>query len=267
MVYKYRAEIYRTDSVNFYSRLWNGFWSCREFAQRDINYTVTQGRYIEIPLTVKVEGRNMRSRTLIEQKGMAKFANLLLPNNSIDVDATSIWMDIPLNDAGVLSCPTREVYSLLLFYIKYLSVQMGDRVDFERVCKSFIKRRHQVFQGIPDQQLGTALYFFSYVKYPKEMMKFKLLLNSGSGPGTAMRCLANLEEEAVGVPVEAAKFYWTVLEEWCNLFKKELRYIVGYHTKDYERFWYLPLILQDVYARVYDNDGKFDNIKYTEDEW
>lgn len=267
MTRKYRAEIYQTGKLDPFHRLYANSWSCREFAQRDIGHRVVSRRYVGTPLTVRLAGLNMRNRDMIEQEGMAKFASLLLPNNPIDTDHTSIWIELVTDDSGHLIYPAREVYSLMHFYIKYLSVQMQNRVSFEQVCKALIARKHPVFHGIPDQQLGNALYFFSYVNYPKEMMKFNKLLSSGSGPGTAMRCLANLEEEATGVPIEAAKFYYAVLEEWCRLFKRELRSTVNYHTKDYARFWYLPLIIQDVYNRVYDGDGKFDNVEYGDDEW
>ena len=267
MAHKYGAEVYETASLARYDRLWGNTWFCREFAQRDIHSIVTSKRYVKTPLTVRIEGLNMRYRDLDEQEGMAKFTNLILPSNSVSVDSRSIWFDLVRDEHDQLIYPAREVYSLMHFYIKYLSVQMKDRVDFERVCKSLIKRKHQVFHGIPDQQLGTALYFFAYVRYPFEMKKFKGKLSSGNGPGTAMRCLADLEEEAVGIPVEAAKFYWEIVDEWCSLFKKELRYIVDHHASKYERFWYLPLLIQDVYARVYDDDGKFDGVEYSEDEW
>lgn len=267
MAHKYAAEVYKTDSLAWDDRLWRNTWFCREFAQRDIDSIVTQRNYATTPLTVRIEGLNMRHRDEAEQEGMAKFTNLLLPSNPVDIDGKSIWFDLIMNDHDQLIYPAREVYSLMHFYIKNLSVPMKDRVDFERVCKSLIKVRHRVFESIPDQQLGTALYFFAYVRYPDEMAKFKSKLSSGNGPGTAMRCLADLEEEAVGIPVEAAKFYWEIVDEWCGLFKKELRYMVNQHTIEYERFWYLPLLVQDVYARVYDGDGKFDGIEYTEDEW
>ena len=267
MAHKYGAEVYRTSSLNMYDRLWGNTWFCREFAQRDIDQIVTAKRYVTTPLTVRIKGLNMRGRDKAEQEGMAKFASLLLPGNPAIVDSGSVWLDLVTDNYNQLIYPAREVYSLMYFYIKNLSVQMQDRVDFERVCKSLIKRKHQVFHGIPDQQLGTALYFFAHVRYPFEMRKFKEKLSSGTGPGTAMRRLADLEEAEVGVPVEAAKFYWEIVDEWCSLFKNELRYIVDHHANDYERLWYLPLLIQDVYARVYDGDGKFDGVEYSEDEW
>ena len=267
MSHKYRAEVFRTDRISNYDRIWCNTWFCREFAQRDIHSIVTRGSHARVSLTTRIQGLNMRNRYIDEMAGMAKFGSLLLPDNLIDVDSTSIWIESVMGEDGKQITPARETYSLLLFYIKYLAVQMKDRVDFERVCKTLIRKKHRVFRSIPDQQLGTALYFYAYVRYPKEMRKFRTLLSSGSGPGTAMRSLANLEEKAVGVPVEAAKFYWAVVDEWSSLFKKELRHIVDYHVKEYERFWYLPLIIQDVYANVYDGDGKFDNVEYSEDEW
>ena len=267
MTYKYGAEVYRTNNLANYDWVWANTWFCREFAQRDINFIVTQSKYSNTPLTVRIKGLNMRQRDLSEQEGMAKFTNLLLPGNPVNVDSKSIWVDLVMNDYDQLIYPAREIYSLMHFYIKYLSVQMKDRVDFERVCKSLIKRKHFVFNSIPDQQLGTALYFFAYVRYPFEMQKFKEKLSSGNGPGTAMRCLADLEEAEVGIPVEAAKFYWEIVDEWCGLFKEELRYMVDHHTNNYERLWYLPLLIQDVYERVFDGDGKFDGVEYDEDEW
>ena len=267
MTYKYAAAIYRQGTASRWDNLWRNMWFCREFAQRDVHSVVTQARYLKVPLTTRVEGLNMRRRDGAEQEGMAKFASLLLPNNLIDVDGTSILIDSRMNQDNKQIYPAREVYSLMFFYIKYLSVQLKDKVNFDKVCKSLIRRKHPVFHGIPDQQLGTALYFYSCVKYPKEMRKFKMKLSSGNGPGTAMRSLANLEEKQVGEPVEAAKFYYSILKEWCSLFKKELRYMIDHHSKEYERFWYLPLLLQDVYINVYDDDGRFDNIEYSEDEW
>jgi hypothetical protein len=209
----------------------------------------------------------MRHRDSAEQAGMAKFAKVLLPDHVTSADSKGIWIDTLMNEEGCQINLPKEIYSLMFFYIKYLSIQMEDRVDFERVCKSLIKRKHQVFQNTPEQQLGTALYFFAYVRYPEEMSEFEALLSSGNGPGTAMRCLSNLEEKEVGTFIGAAKFYRTVLEDWCSLFNEELRYIVDYHTRRYERMWYMPLLVQDVYNKVYDGDGRFDNIEYGDDEW
>ncbi len=267
MTFKYLAEVYRASHRQRYSQLWNGYWLCREFAQRDVHSIVTQLNYQDNVLATRLTGGNMRPRTLVEQDGMAKFGSLLLPNNPITVDSTSIWIESVMDKQGNQIYPLREVYSLMFFYIKYLSIQMKDRVDFERVCKSLIKRKHAVFNYIPEQQLGTALYFYSAVRYPEQMCTYRKMLSSGSGPGTAMRMLSTLEEAEVGVPVAAANFYWTILKEWCSLFRTELRYTVNYHTRNYERFWYLPLLVQDVYTEVFDGDGKFDNIEYAEDEW
>ena len=267
MSYKYGAEIYNKEHIEDWSHLYRNMWFCREFAQRDIHSVSIQQKYAELALSVRVKGLNMRARTMTEQEGMAKFAKLLLPDQHTHADSISIWFDSLMDEDGKQVTPAREVYSLMLFYIKYLSVQMQDRVDFDRVCKSLIKRKHVVYHGIPDQQLGTALYFYSLVRYPIEMKRFRTLLSSGSGPGTAMRCLANLQEVEVGVPRIEGKFYRDMVDEWCSLFKPELRYTLDYHSKTYERLWYMPLLLQDVYAKVYDGDGKFDNVEYSEDEW
>lgn len=266
MTSKYYSELYNRTS-NPTIRVMYNTWSCREFAQRDINSIISGSRYEGQLLTLRVGGLNMRRRYADEIEGMAKYAKMLLPDNIVSADATSIWIDILMTEIGEQVRPPREVHSLLFFYIKYLSVQMKDRVDFERVCKALIKRKHHVFSGVPDQQLGTALYFFSYVKYPKEMMEFSRILARGNGPGTAMKQLAHLQDETIDVPTKAGEFYYAVLEEWCGTFKKELLYTLNGHVESYERFWYLPVLVQDVYQRVYDGEGKFDNIEYSEDEW
>ena len=269
MTYKYYGELHNHDVRGFQDlkRFWRNTWSCREFAHRDLRSATRHERYKNIPITIRIGGLNMRGRYLDEQEGMAKFASLLLPNNPIDVDSTSIWIDLLKDKEDQLIHPPAEIYSILFFYIKYLSIQMKDRVTFESACKALIKRKHFVFQGIPDQQLGTALYFFSAIKYPKEMSKYSLILSNGSGPGTAMRQLAHLEDEVINVPVAASEFYYAILEEWCSAFKKELKYIVTHHSKTYARLWYLPVLVQDVYQRIYDGDGRFDNIEYGDDEW
>lgn len=269
MAYKYFSEIYIDEVTEVYAenRVWRSAWYCREFAQRDIKAISKQGKYSKYPLTIRVGGLNMRTRYPDEQEGMARFASLLLPDNPINVDSTSIWIKLLRDEDNYLIHLPKEVWSLMLFYIKYLSIQMKDRVDFERTCKALIKRKHQVFRNIPDQQLGTALYFFSYVKYPKQMEKYSNILKHGNGPGTAMRQLAHLEDKTIDVPTDAGEFYYAMLEEWCSTFKKELQYMVNYHSKDYARFWYFPLLIQDVYTRIYDGDGRFDNIEYGDDEW
>lgn len=267
MSHKYGAELYRQSNMDRYARVWYGSWSCREFAQRDIWSRCTNSTYRKTPMSLKLEGLNMRWRNGQEQEGMAKFASLLLPDYPVRADGYSIWVDSLMDEDGFQVHPSREVYSLILFYIKYLSVQMKGRVDFDAICKSLIKRKHQCFHGIPEQQLGTALYFFAYVRYPEEMLEFRSGLNQGNGPGTAMRQLANLEEETVGVRVPASEFYWAMIEEWCGLFRQELRYIVDYHSRNYARKWYMPLLIQDVYDHVYDDDGQFDGLAFGDDEW
>jgi hypothetical protein len=267
---KYKARVYYQDSVpdehRWYGNVvWSDFWFCREFAQRDIDNFLHDNSHT--PYRVQITGGNMRARTLQEQEGMAKFGSLLLPDYPIDVDDHSIWFDSIEGMNGYQKYPIKHVYSLMLFYIKYLSIQMKDRVDFERVCKSLIKRKHQCFHGIPDQQVGTALFWFAKVKYPEEVTQFYSYLNRGNGPGTSMRFLAELEEEEVDKPKAAGEFYYAVLDEWCSLFRKELRYTIDHHSKNYARVYYMPLILQDVYERVYAGDGYFDGFDYGDDEW
>ncbi len=267
MPHKYAAEFYNQGRISSYNHVWRGAWFCREFAQQDIHSMFTGQQFKTRNMVMKIAGANMRARDLREQEGMAKFGSLLLPDYPITVSGDAIWVNSLMGRDDRQIYPAKEVWSLLLFYIKNLSIQMKDRVDFEKVCKTLIKRKHRCFRNLPDQQLGTALYFFAYVKYPKEMLKYRSGLSVGNGPGTAMRCLADLEDAEVGKRVPASEFYWAMIDEWCSLFKKELRYIVDFHVRPFERYWYMPLLIQDVYDQIYDTDGKFDGIEYGDDEW
>lgn len=264
---KYGARLYKQSDKREYAYVWDGYWSCREFAQRDIDGTFRHSMHQDEPMSMRVYGMDMRDRGFNEQEGMYNFAEMLLPDYDINTDPRAIWIDTLIGDDDCQIYPAREVYSLMLFYIKNLSSSFKDGIDFDQACKTLIGRKHRCFSGIPDQLLGTALYFYAYVKYPKDLDYFRKELSRGNGPGTAMRRLVTLEEAEVGMLQEPAKFYFSVLDEWIGDFKIELNRSLTLLSKPYERYWYMPLLLQDIYDRVYDGDGRFDGMEYGDDEW
>ena len=145
--------------------------------------------------------------------------------------------------------------------------QMKDRVDIDRLCKTFIKRKHQCFHYIPDQQLGTAFFVWSYIHYKQELLQYRYTLAQGNGPGTAMRKLANEDEENIGGQSEASKLYSFLLDEWFSQYQPEITKKMDEHCRRYERVYYMPLLMQDLYKRAYDGDGYFDGRTYGDDEW
>jgi hypothetical protein len=272
-MHKYYAQLFKQplsgQTYGFWdpNREWHHHFFCREFVVREVGQEASRFIYADHLTTIRVMGGSMRKRTKKEQEGMAKFAAILLPNYVTMVDSLSIWVEPIVNNLGYFTYPSKATWSMLLFYIKYMAINMQDNVTFDRVCKHLARRKHYCFEYLPDQQLGTAFYFYAYASHQPQMVHFEALLDKGNGPGTAMTQLAHLQDDGTKMQTEARNFYYTTLDEWCSLYKKDLRYRLNQHVESYERKWYLPLLMQDVYDRVYDGDGKFDNIEYGENEW
>lgn len=266
---KYYAQLYEQRSPGQqYSywddnRLWSAYFSCREFACRDINNQALNINRAYTPTTVRVGGGGMRQRTEQEQLGMARFANILLPDYFTSVDGTSIWVDSLNGEDGCQIYPTKPVWSLMLYYVKYMSIRMGQNATMDRISNFLIKSRSLCFRGLPTQQLGTALFFYAYVTRADQLEPYKQLLNGGNGPGSAMTKVANMPEPTA----ESVAFYSTLLDDWCQAYPDALRERMEEYTWNYARKYYMNVFLQDIYDRIYDGDGRFDGIEYGEDEW
>jgi hypothetical protein len=266
---KYYAQIYEQRSpgqqYGFWddSRRWSSQFSCREFACRDVNNQATSLSSMYVPFTVRVGGGDMRQRTEQEQLGMARFANILLPDYLTSVDDTSIWVDSLNGEDGCQIYPTKPVWSLMLYYVKYMSIRMGHNTTMDRVSNFLIKTRSLCFRGLPTQQLGTALFFYAYVTRADQLEQYKYLLEGCNGPGSSMVKIYNMEEPTK----ESIDFCSTLLDDWCQAYPDALRERIEEYAYGYARKYYMNVLLQDIYNRIYDGDGRFDGIDYGDDEW
>lgn len=273
MTTKYSASLFRQNErgyigeYNWYNRDWHDYWFCRELAVNAMRTKLNTVSAITRPTVLALTGVNMRGRTKEEQVGMLRFANIMFPDNFTFVDCDSIYVESEQIAEDRFVYPMPQVMSVAYFFIKYLTIQMKDRVSVDRLCKTFVKRKHQCFHGIPDQQLGTAFYTWAYIHYKEELVKHRQLLEIGNGPGTAMRRLANEDEETIGGQSEASKLYSFLLSEWVSQYKAEITDKMNEHCRNYERIYYMPLLMQDLYKRIYDGDGYFDDKEYGENEW
>ena len=273
MTTKYSASLHDQHQLgyisdyNWYNRNWASYWFCRELAVNELRNKLDSIYYTTNPTVLRLIGENMRGRTHTEQVGMLKFANIMFPEHFTFADDVGIYIESENIAEGIFKYPMPETLSVAYFFIKYLTIQMQDRVDIDRLCKTFIKRKHQCFQHIPDQQLGTAFFVWSYIHYKQEMLNFRDILSHGNGPGTAMRALADEDEDRIGEPTEACKLYSFLLDEWFSQYQTEITKKLDEHCRGYSRVYYMPLLLQDLYKRAYDGDGYFDGRTYGDDEW
>lgn len=262
-----QPELGKIGEYGWLNRKWSSHYFCRELAVNELP-RILYGQSIRTqPTVLRLVGENMRPRTMDEQKGMARFASIMFPEHFTFVDSYSIWIESERKDENSYSYPMKEVFSVAWFFIKYLTIQMQNRVDIDRICKAFIKRKHQCFRGLPDQQLGTAFYTWAYIQYKDDLICYSDKLSKGNGPGTAMRGLANEDEESIVAKSDASNFYSFLLDEWTSQYKSDIAKTMDYHCRNYARVYYMPLLMQDIYKRIYDGDGYFDGIEYGDNEW
>jgi len=277
MTYKYAAELYNQPTLGtigeygWMNRILYNDWFCREIAVNEIDRRFARESIWNRPTVLRLAGLNMRPRTFTEQRGIARFASIMFPDHFTFVDDKSLWIESKesIDDYGDTNYvyPMNQLFSVAWFYIKYLSIQMQDRITIDKLCKTFIKRKHQCFHGIPDQQLGTAFYVWSYIAYRDDMLVYKDMLSRSNGPGTAMRQLANEDEEKLDGQTDESKFYSFLLDEWISQYKPEITKMMDYHVSFYPRSYYMPVLMQDIYKRIYDGNGYFDGLVYGDDEW
>lgn len=273
MTTKYGVQIYQVKNsgefdYSYFEREYSSSYFCRELAQNDVDEQVNQGYIRKVPTVMRLIGYNMRDRTWEEQKGLAKFAEIVFPERNTHVDEKSIWLEsIPSPDFSFYWYPRREMFSLAWYFLKYMTIPMQANVTEENLPRRFITRKHQCFSYAPDQQLGTAFYVWAYLTHKQRLHEFSAQIGSGNGPGTAMRALANEDEKSIDGQSDASYFYSEMLTNWIWEYPKEIRTMMDYHCPRYARFEYMPLLFQDIYTRLYNGDGYFDSIEYGDDEW
>jgi len=274
MTTKYGVQIFkikdwgRFDNYSYYDREYSSTYFCREFGQNELEDQLGESYLRWMPTVIRLIGYNMRDRTWEEQKGMAKFAKIMFPERNTFADATSIWIEsTPSPDFSFYWYPRKEMFSLTWFFLKYMAIPMQANVTRENLPRRFITRKHQCFSYAPDQQLGTAFYVWAYLEQKQKLYEFQAQVSSGNGPGTAMRALANEDEQSINGQSDASYFYSKILGDWLYEFPNEIRTMMDYHCPRYARFEYMPLLFQDIYKRLYNGDGYFDGIEYGDDEW